>query len=318
MARMRSRSPPVAFLGPAGPAAAAHQPEPAWWSTRRAGWPGTEPAAAQGQPTSAGSLRPAVRAGPVRQGPRAGPPTDSRPPRSTASRPPEVRLAAGTPRAGRPRRPTPRATGRRDAAEGWQHDTAIYARALLPPTPERRRRAASGAAGSGCCWPLAAITGLLAGGIGGYVGVAAGRRFRHRPTARRRPSFPVDAVPLRAPRARSPRSPRGSAPRWSSISVETNQGAGTGSGFVIRDDGYILTNNHVVAEAADGGTITVRMSDGKSYQRTHRRPGRRLRPRRDQGRRHRPADRRRWATPTAWSSATWPSPSARRSGWRAP
>jgi putative serine protease PepD len=37
---------------------------------------------------------------------------------------------------------------------------------------------------------------------------------------------------------------------------------GTGSGFVIREDGYILTNNHVVEGAADGGSLTVTFQDG--------------------------------------------------------
>ena len=39
-------------------------------------------------------------------------------------------------------------------------------------------------------------------------------------------------------------------------------GAGTGSGEVIKSDGYILTNNHVIAQAADGGTVEVRYADG--------------------------------------------------------
>ncbi|MBO0728373.1 MAG: trypsin-like peptidase domain-containing protein [Acidimicrobiaceae bacterium] len=46
------------------------------------------------------------------------------------------------------------------------------------------------------------------------------------------------------------------------ISVHTNSGGGTGSGEVIRSNGYILTNNHVISAAADGGSITVLFSDG--------------------------------------------------------
>lgn len=50
-----------------------------------------------------------------------------------------------------------------------------------------------------------------------------------------------------------------------SISVKSSTGAGTGSGFVIRSDGYILTNNHVVATAANGtGTLTVQFQNGQS------------------------------------------------------
>jgi putative serine protease PepD len=44
------------------------------------------------------------------------------------------------------------------------------------------------------------------------------------------------------------------------ISVETATEAGVGSGFVIREDGYIVTNNHVIEAAADGGTIEVELS----------------------------------------------------------
>src|SRR5664279_5135169 len=48
------------------------------------------------------------------------------------------------------------------------------------------------------------------------------------------------------------------------IKVEGPAGAGTGSGFVMRQDGYILTNNHVVDAARAKGKITVLFSDGKS------------------------------------------------------
>ena len=49
-----------------------------------------------------------------------------------------------------------------------------------------------------------------------------------------------------------------------SIRETTATVEGTGSGFVIGSEGYILTNNHVVAAAADGqGTISVRFNDGQ-------------------------------------------------------
>jgi putative serine protease PepD len=41
-------------------------------------------------------------------------------------------------------------------------------------------------------------------------------------------------------------------------------GGGTGSGEVIRSDGYVLTNNHVIAIAANGGKVEVQFSDGQT------------------------------------------------------
>ena len=48
------------------------------------------------------------------------------------------------------------------------------------------------------------------------------------------------------------------------ISASGPGGAGTGSGEVIKSDGYIVTNNHVIAPAASGGTLQVLFSDGKT------------------------------------------------------
>jgi putative serine protease PepD len=54
-----------------------------------------------------------------------------------------------------------------------------------------------------------------------------------------------------------------------SIVAKDADGGSTGSGFVIASDGYILTNNHVIAAAVtSGGTITVRLQDGTSLEAT--------------------------------------------------
>jgi putative serine protease PepD len=50
-----------------------------------------------------------------------------------------------------------------------------------------------------------------------------------------------------------------------SISVVASSGSDTGSGFFLSNDGYVLTNNHVVEAAANGGSITVAISTGKKY-----------------------------------------------------
>ncbi|MGD8167904.1 trypsin-like peptidase domain-containing protein [Herbiconiux sp. P16] len=60
------------------------------------------------------------------------------------------------------------------------------------------------------------------------------------------------------------------SPSVVTISVQSDQAAGTGSGVVLTDDGYIVTNTHVVT--LDGATaspdIKVQTNDGKLYSAT--------------------------------------------------
>lgn len=46
------------------------------------------------------------------------------------------------------------------------------------------------------------------------------------------------------------------------IGVTGARGSSNGSGEIITEDGYILTNNHVIADAASGAKLAVRFSDG--------------------------------------------------------
>jgi len=48
------------------------------------------------------------------------------------------------------------------------------------------------------------------------------------------------------------------------IAASGSGGSGTGSGEVIRSEGYILTNNHVISVAAGGGSVEVLFSDGQT------------------------------------------------------
>ena len=50
-----------------------------------------------------------------------------------------------------------------------------------------------------------------------------------------------------------------------SVKVQAGQSGGEGSGIVLDTSGHVLTNNHVVADAADGGQIQVVLSDGRTY-----------------------------------------------------
>ena len=48
------------------------------------------------------------------------------------------------------------------------------------------------------------------------------------------------------------------------IAAGNGQSSGTGSGSIIADGGYVLTNDHVISVAAAGGQLTVRYSDGRT------------------------------------------------------
>jgi putative serine protease PepD len=108
---------------------------------------------------------------------------------------------------------------------------------------------------------LALIVGLLAGGIGGVVGYGLAR------------SGPINALDQPAPDARPPGNlPDGSAeqvaqkvnPTVLQLRVRGRQVSGEGSGIVISSDGLILTNNHVIDAAANGGSVEAVFQDGRS------------------------------------------------------
>src|SRR5262249_14300516 len=48
------------------------------------------------------------------------------------------------------------------------------------------------------------------------------------------------------------------------VQASGSTGGGTGSGVVIRSDGDILTNDHVIAVAANGGKLTLPRTDGET------------------------------------------------------
>jgi putative serine protease PepD len=105
------------------------------------------------------------------------------------------------------------------------------------------------------------LIALLAGSLGGFLGVNAGGGS---------PFRDVNLVSSTSTIERAPDSVAGIAqrvlPSVVSINTRTVNGGGSGSGFVIDSSGYILTNNHVISEAAQsGGKIEVSLNDGSTY-----------------------------------------------------
>ena len=158
--------------------------------------------------------------------------------------------------------------GTPDQAGGgsWQYDTTAFAAAGAPPVapPTAPSKSGSGSGGSksrtGLILVTAGLVGLLSGGLGAYAVTQADSSDSGTTTVAlpqsgadksERPTGTVAAIAASV------------SPAVVSLEVNGAQGSGTGSGFVIRDTGYIVTNNHVVEGAADGGDITVHFADGR-------------------------------------------------------
>jgi putative serine protease PepD len=80
-------------------------------------------------------------------------------------------------------------------------------------------------------------------------------------------SASAGAAPSGASAAACPVTPVANkvVPSVVTIAAKGPSGGGTGSGEIIRSDGYILTNNHVISIAAtSGGSVEVQFSDGQS------------------------------------------------------
>ncbi|MFD7439805.1 S1C family serine protease [Streptomyces sp. NPDC059909] len=116
---------------------------------------------------------------------------------------------------------------------------------------------------------LAAVVAaaLVAGGVGGGIGYWAAERADDGGI-----STTVSAGEAPADFKREPGTVAAVAHKAlpSVATIEAKSGAaegegGTGTGFVYDKEGHILTNNHVVESAADGGTLSVIFPNGTTY-----------------------------------------------------
>ncbi|MCU1651258.1 MAG: hypothetical protein JWQ60_2407, partial [Pseudonocardia sp.] len=107
---------------------------------------------------------------------------------------------------------------------------------------------------------LALVGALVGGGVGGMIGyqvAANGGRL----SVLDAPS--PDADSTTAPPTAVEQVSQRTLPTVVQIRVTSGRQAGAGSGMVLSPDGLILTNNHVVSLAANGGTLNVLFQDGK-------------------------------------------------------
>jgi putative serine protease PepD len=129
------------------------------------------------------------------------------------------------------------------------------------PTARRPRRAGLAAA--------VVATALVVGGASGVGGAAAWNALDDEPGASAggadtRTSQVVDTPDSPAADGSVEQVAAKVLPSVVKIDVSGAQGAGSGSGIILSSDGEILTNNHVVEVAGDGGTISVSFNDGST------------------------------------------------------
>jgi putative serine protease PepD len=111
---------------------------------------------------------------------------------------------------------------------------------------------------------VAAVTALVIGAAAGFGGATLARQAPSaattgKPSAPTVPGVTRGAVPPPPTSANTVEIAKRVLPATVMIQV----GRGSGSGFLIDREGRIVTNNHVVAGAADGSRIRVVYSDGR-------------------------------------------------------
>jgi putative serine protease PepD len=111
-------------------------------------------------------------------------------------------------------------------------------------------------------------TALLAGLLGGGVGAAGVALVDSDESSSMQEPLPVDAAPLAADNTSVVAVADSLLPSVVQIKVSGETEQGTGSGFVLDDSGHVVTNNHVVEVAADGGQISVVLDGGEERRAT--------------------------------------------------
>ncbi|MDT0568036.1 trypsin-like peptidase domain-containing protein [Streptomyces sp. DSM 3412] len=109
------------------------------------------------------------------------------------------------------------------------------------------------------------VAALVAGGVGGGIGYTLADR-NDNSTGSTTVSASQNGGDVK--RAAGTVAAVASAALPSTVTIEAsgNDGeGGTGTGFVFDKEGHIVTNNHVVAEAVDGGKVSATFPDGKKY-----------------------------------------------------
>ena len=150
------------------------------------------------------------------------------------------------------------------SAQGSAYAGPGYAFGSPPPPRERK------GPGWGAMLTTATLAALLAGGLGGITGgwLGANDYLNFGPNGY--------SAPAPAPGAGATDRPEGSIanisaralPSVVTIYVEGQGGQGSGSGWAFDEQGHVVTNNHVIEAAVDGGEVVVQTADGQRHDAT--------------------------------------------------
>lgn len=150
---------------------------------------------------------------------------------------------------------------------GIQHPPGAFgtpAQPVAAPQPVPTRAPRERPSGGGRTILVATVTALIVGGLAGF----GGAQLADNPTSPvARPATGAStSAPPPIPPATGPMDSAAVAERLLvstvTISYRAGNSGGTGSGFVLDNDGHIITNNHVVEGAAQGGQVMVEFADG--------------------------------------------------------
>jgi putative serine protease PepD len=134
----------------------------------------------------------------------------------------------------------------------------------LPPGQHRPSALSGPVRGTGQVWAIALVSALLAGLLGGGLGfVAASRLAGGNPVSLGKSSGSTPALAKRPPESVAGIAQK-LQPSVVTINFQSSGASGNGSGFVISENGYILTNNHVAEPGANGATLSVVFQDGSA------------------------------------------------------
>lgn len=128
-----------------------------------------------------------------------------------------------------------------------------------PNWPAATESAARSGGGAGKAIVAGVVAGLVAGLLAGVGGYAIASRSDFVGSGSNITQFePTDPQKLSSRADNSVAAiAKAMLPTTATIIVRSGNQGDSGSGFVIRSDGYLLTNNHVVSSAATSGTVQV-------------------------------------------------------------